>query len=143
MQDRGAGVLGAGTRPLQCFVLEPDIRNALVGRDHLSNLAHNVRRRSVRPVSAQGVRDLLDDLPVGKALAKGGRSRTHSLYEALDVGESPLIFSGHSRRQYHVSAARRVAEEALLDYQEVHSFEGLSDSDLVSNRQCWIGSHDI
>src|SRR5439155_18514396 len=127
VEQRLVGAVGSD-RPLQRTVsLQPLVAHPGEQRGERRDFAHDLARMLVMPPRAETVRDLLDDLPVRSAALERLEDPVEPLDPPLGAGERPLLFEARRGGQDDVGVAAGLAEEDVLDDEEVELLQGTAD----------------
>ena len=102
-----------------------------VGRGGRRDLGEHVGRAAVVPRRSERPGHVADHLPVRSCPAGRWQRGTHPLHPPLGVGEGAVLLEPASGRQHEVSQGGGLAEEEVLDHQQVEASEGADHARLV------------
>src|SRR5262245_41717312 len=81
----------------------------------------------VIPVRTEVVRHVADDPPVGPTPFERFEDLVEALDSPLGAGEGPLLLQAGGGGKYDIRVATGVAEEDVLDHEEIELGEGVLD----------------
>ena len=112
------------TRPLYPFLFRTVPPDSPIDRRQGSHLIENGLSAVVRQLRiAHTLCDFTQDHPIFPCPVGRLYRRADPLYTSLTVGEGTVLFRRHCCRQHHIGQLGRLAQERVLDYQEIEALQ--------------------
>ena len=122
VQDRGAGMVLVGHRPLQTNLVQAGVGDTFVLRQQRADLLEDLLGRVVLHLVAHLAGQFAENLPVGPGLARRFDSLADPLHPSLGAGESPVLFGVTGGREHHIGHLGGIGQEDILHHHEIRLF---------------------